>query len=132
MDLLDERDRGLRGRAAAMLARLAESRPGRLIRSLERLREALTDDSAYVRWHVAYSLGRMGARFPAQAPHFLSELVGRLDDENRMVKIFAGRALASVAEREPQIVEQAFETAKRAIPPALGRVLHKFKKHSRP
>ena len=47
--LLDDSERALRGRAAATLARLSESHAHRLIRVVDRLREALSDDSAYVR-----------------------------------------------------------------------------------
>ena len=58
INMLDDRDRSLRDRAAKTLARLSESHPGRLIRVVERVREALVDDSAYVRWHLVYTLGR--------------------------------------------------------------------------
>ena len=66
--MLDDSDRALRGRAAATLARLSEKHAGRLVRSVERLRDTLSDDSAYVRWHLVYTLGRVGARYPSASP----------------------------------------------------------------
>lgn len=123
INMLDDRDRSLRDRAAKTLARLSESHPGRLIRVVERLREALVDDSAYVRWHLVYTLGRVGARFPLRAPRFLPDLSVRLDDENRMVRILASRALNSLAVKKPRMVEEAFESTKRVVPSSLARIL---------
>ena len=37
--MLEDKDRSMRGRAAAMVARLAESHPARLLRVIARLRE---------------------------------------------------------------------------------------------
>jgi hypothetical protein len=123
LSLLDDSDRVLRGRAATTLARLAESHPGRLVRSVERLRDSLSDDSAFVRWHLVYTLGRMGGRFPLRAPRFLPALVARLEDDNRIVRVFASRALRSVALRRPAVVQKTFESAKHEIPPSVARVL---------
>jgi hypothetical protein len=123
LDLLDDSDRALRGRAAATLARLSESHPGRLVRSVERLRDALADDSAYVRWHLVYTLGRMGMRFPPSALRFLPALVGRLGDDNKIVRVLASQALGSVARRRPVMVQKAFDSTKQEIPSRLARIL---------
>src|SRR5512135_2934933 len=59
INLLRDKERSIRGRAATTLTRLSESHPARLIRHIEALREGLGDDSAYVRWHLVYTLGRV-------------------------------------------------------------------------
>jgi HEAT repeat protein len=121
--MLEDKDRSARSLAAATLARLSESHPARLLRVIVSLREASKDDSAHVRWHIVYSLGKMGAQFPAQSRVFLNDLAVRLDDENRIVRIFAGRALGQVAARKPLIVEEFFQNHKREIPPSVARIL---------
>jgi len=123
INMLDDRDRSLRDRAAKTLARLSESHPGRLIRVVERVREALVDDSAYVRWHLVYTLGRIGSHFPLGASRFLQDLSARLDDENRIVRILASRALNTLAVKKPRMVEQVFESTKRVVPASLARIL---------
>jgi HEAT repeat protein len=121
--MLDDKDRGVRGCAAATLARLSETHAGRLVRILERLKEGLGDDSAYVRWCLAYALGRMGAAIPAHSQRFLSELVERLEDENKVVRIIACRALGRIARRRPQQVKEAFTGGKRDIPAPIERLV---------
>ena len=123
LDLLDDNDRVLRGRAAATLARLSESHPGRLVRSVDRLRDALSDDSAYVRWHLVYTLGKMASRFPPSAQRFLPALLGRLGDDNRIVRVLTSQALSSVARRRPVMVQKAFETSKQEVPSQVARIL---------
>ncbi len=123
VQMLEEKDRGVRGRAAATLARLAESHPVRLLRVIARLREASMDDSAYVRWNLVYALGKLGAKFPSQSRFFLNDLAVRLDDENRVVRILAGKALGQVAARKPSIVEEFFKSLKKEIPPSVARVM---------
>jgi HEAT repeat protein len=125
VSMLEDKDRAVRGRAAATLARLSECHAGRLFRILERVKDCLADDSAYVRWHLAYALGRLGARFPNRSPVFMTELGARLDDENRIVRVFASHALAQIAERKPDAVKALFETTKRETPASVARVLHK-------
>lgn len=129
--MLGDKDLGVRGRAAATLAKLSESHPARLLRISARLREALADDSAYVRWHLVYALGKLGSHFPAQLQGFLNDLVGRLDDSNRIVRILACRTLGDVAARKPCIVEEAFQNLKREIPYSVARILRCSKKESR-
>jgi hypothetical protein len=123
VSLLQEKERSLRGRAAATLARLSESHPARLIKHLEQLREALGDDSAYVRWHLLYTLGQVISQFPRRASFTLADVSARLTDENNLVRSFACRALEGVAARAPELVQTLFSTNKEAIPPSLARVL---------
>ena len=125
--MLEDKDRGIRGRAAAALARLSESHPGRLIRVVSRFKGSLEDDSAYVRWHLAYTLGKLGARYPAQSPEFLDVLALCLEDHNRIVRIIACKALAQVAARKSSVVEAFFRDLKKEIPPSVARLLRKSK-----
>jgi HEAT repeat protein len=127
MRMLEDKDRGVRGRAAATLARLSESHPSRLIKLTARLIEALGDESAYVRWNLTYSLGRLSSQFPNRAQGYLGELLTRLEDENRVVRVLACKALAQVAGKKPSAVESLFQNAKKEIPPSVGRALNKSK-----
>jgi HEAT repeat protein len=129
--MLEDKDRSLRGRAAATLARLSESHPARLIRVIARLRGSLADDSAYVRWYLVYTLGRLGSRFPAQLPGFLNDLVARLDDDNRVVQVIACKALGQVAARKPSAIEEYFQNLKKEIPPAVAGLLRRSKARPR-
>lgn len=121
--MIEENDRRVRDRAAATLARLAESHPGRLLRVRDRLAEVLTDDSAYVRWNLAFALGAIGTRFPRCLPDFLPRLAERLDDDNRVVRVMVCRSLMRIAERQPRVVLSHFESSKRQVPPSLQRLL---------
>lgn len=123
VDMLEDKDRLIRGRAAATLARLSETLPGRLLRILERVKETLSDDSAYVRWHLAYSLGRIGLKYPARSQGFLNELGARLEDENRVVRVIATKALGAIAARRPSLVKEFFQTGKREVPIHIARIL---------
>ncbi len=123
VDMLEDQDRVIRGRAAATLARLSESHPGRLLRIVERIKETLSDDSAYVRWHLAYTLGKLGFKFPARSEEFLNELSARLEDENKVVRVLATSALGRVAERRPHLITELFQSGKRVIPAQIARIL---------
>jgi HEAT repeat protein len=125
INLLEDRDRTVRGRAAATLARLSESHPGRLVRVVMRLKEGLTDDSAYVRWSLSYALGRVGTIFPNQASRFLDGLGSLLEDENKVVRALACRALVRIAARKPLIVRDYFESSKREMPVTVARSVRK-------
>jgi len=123
VSMIEESDLRVRDRAAATLARLAESHPGRLLRVLDRLAEGLADDSAYVRWNLAFAFGAVGARFPRRLPDFLARLSDRLDDENRVVRVIACRSLMRVAARQPKVLLDHFESTKRQAPRPLQRLL---------
>jgi oligoendopeptidase F len=128
--MLDDKDRGVRGRAAATLARLSESHSTRLIKLTARLKEAASDDSAYVRWNIAYALGSLGFQYPARSFEFSGELLARLEDENRVVRVMASKALAQVAAKKPSMIEELFQTSKKEIPAAVGRSLCNAKKNA--
>ena len=123
VSMLDDKDRSVRGCAAATLARLSETHAGRLVRILERLKEGLGDDSAYVRWSLVYTLGRIGATIPSHSQRFLPELVDRLEDENRVVRMITTRAIGRIARRRPQQVKDVFNNGKKDVPPAVERIL---------
>ena len=123
--LLEDRDRILRGRAAVALARLSESHPGRLLRTLERIKYCLSDDSAYVRWHLCYTLGCLGKRFPGKAPRLVADLGSHLDDDNRIVRVFAAGALARIGALNQDAVQSFFQAAKREIPSSISKILGK-------
>ena len=127
LKMLEDKDRSVRGRAAAALAKLSESHPARLLRVIIRLKVSLEDESAYVRWHLIYALGKLGTRFPAQSREFLGDLILGLDDHNRIVRVLAGKALGQVAVRKPLMVEESFRNLKREVPPAIGRLLRNSK-----
>jgi hypothetical protein len=128
--MLEDKDRSVRGRSAATLAKLSESHPSRLVRAVARLKESLNDDSAYVRWHLAYAFGKLGSQFPALFPDFVNDLVTHLEDSHRIVRIFACKALGQVAAKKPAIVEGFFRDLKKEIPPAIARFLRKSKTKS--
>jgi HEAT repeat protein len=125
--MLGDKDRSVRGMAATTVARLSESHPARLLRVILRLREALADDSAHVRWYLVYTLGKLGSHSPSQARAFLSDLVSRLDDENRVVRVVASKALIHVAYKKPLIIEEFFQNFKKEIPPSIARALRRSK-----
>jgi hypothetical protein len=121
--MLEDKDRGIRGKAAVILAQLSESHPARLLRATIRLLEALSDESAYVRWHLLYTLGMMGSRFPGRAQVFLTDVISRLDDDNRICRVLASKAIAQVAARKPLIVEECFRGLKKEMPLSVARIL---------
>jgi len=121
--LLQDKDRTVRGRAAATLARLSESHPSRLVRYLERLRASLEDDSAYVRWHLVYTLGRVSARFPGRSSAVVADLGSRLKDEDKVVRRFTCSALESIATRKPLLIKNLFTESKAEMPQSLARML---------
>jgi HEAT repeat protein len=125
INLLRDKERPIRGRAAATLTRLSESHPARLVRYIEALREGLGDDSAYVRWHLLYTLGQVIAHFPRRASFSLGEIKTHLGDEDKVVRGFACRALESVASRQPQLVRGLFSAKDEEIPASIARVLQK-------
>ena len=123
VNLLQDGDRRIRGRAATTLARLSESHPARLVRHLEHLRGAIADDSAYVRWHLLYALGHVIARFPKRSSMYLGDVRGRLADEDRLVRSFACRALEKVASDKPRLINTLYSATPDDIPPSVARLL---------
>ncbi len=127
LKMLEDKDRSVRGRAAAAIAKLSESHPARLLRAIIRLKASLDDESSYVRWYLVYALGKLGTRFPAQSRDFLGDLVLSLDDHNRIVRILAGKAIGEVAVRKPLMVEECFRSFKKEVPPAIARLIRNTK-----
>lgn len=125
LNLLEDEDRTVRGRAAATLARLSESHTGRLVRVVDRLKDGLADESAYVRWSLSYALGRVGSIFPNKASRLLDGLSSLLEDENKVVRALACRALVRIAARKPQLVRDYFENSKREMPITVARSVKK-------
>jgi len=121
--MLEDKDRSVRGMAAVAFAQLSDSHPKRLVRVVARLKEALADDSAYVRWHLLYTLGKLGSKFPVLARSFLPDVISRLDDDNRVCRILAGKALGQIAARKPGAIEECFRSLKKDIPLAVARIL---------
>jgi len=125
--MLEDKDRAFRGRAAAALARLSESHPARLLRVSQRLKDGLSDESAFVRWHLVYTMGKLASCYPGQSRAFLSDVVSRLDDENRIVRILSCKALSQVAARKPVVIEDLFQGLKKEVPPSIARTLRRTK-----
>ena len=125
LKMLEDKDRSVRGRAAVALAQLSESHPARLLRVVARLQEMMTDESAYVRWNLLYALGKLGSRYPMKSRAFLPDLIARLDDDNRICRVLAMRALVQVAARGPQIIEECFSSLKKEIPSTVSGILRR-------
>ncbi len=121
--MLDDRDRSIRGRAAATLARLSQTHPARLIRVLDRLCEHLNDESAYVRWNLVYTLGQIADRQPGAVPKFFPELRRCLDDGNAIVSVMAVRAFRRLARRKQKMVKELFAGSDAPVPAALLDVI---------
>jgi hypothetical protein len=131
ISLLEDKDRAVRGRAAATVARLSETHAGRLVRIIDRLKEDLSDDSAYVRWSLVYALGHIAGNFPGRIQQVLLELTARMDDENRVVRIIASRAVQRLAASRPKLVKGLFESHKREIPELLARSIKRAESRAR-
>lgn len=121
--LLEDRDRRMRDRAAATIAQLVLLHPSRFLRYISRLEEMLLDESAYVRWHAVYTLGFLITRFPSRLKGHVLNLMGCIEDPNRIVRILTSKALAQVALRNSRIVEEAFKGIGKEIPPAVLKIL---------
>ncbi len=132
VQMLEDKERVVRGRAAATIAQLSQSHPARLQRIVLRLRQGLADDSAYVRWHLIYALGKLAARFPTQLTEVMNDLAAGLDDSNRVVRMFACRALGSLAAQKPLMVERFFQGLKREIPATVARIIRNGKARKAP
>jgi len=123
LDMLGDKDLAIRGRAAATLARLAESHPESLLNAIPRLREYTDDDSDYVRWHLVYAFGEIGAHASEPAREYLANVFARMDDDNRIVRMVAGKAAARLTEKHPEAVAAFFRDIQRPVPPELAKLL---------
>ena len=120
---LEAKDLFVRQVAAVALARMSEQHPARLLRGLMRMQETLKDDSAYVSWHLVYVLGRTMSFSLSRMSTFLSDLASRLDDENRIVRVFACKALSQLVARNPGVIKEFFRELKTEIPSSVVHVL---------
>ena len=132
LNMLEDDDRCIRGRAAMTLARISESHPARLARITPRLKDCLNDDSAYVRWHIVYALGQLGFRYPVCARDILANVIACLEDGNRIVRVMAIKALALFTINQPLFIEEAFRNLKKEIPSVVSRFLHRSQKQISP
>jgi hypothetical protein len=123
LDMLGDRELSIRGRAAATLARLAESRPESLLKTIPRLREYMNDDSDYVRWHLVYAFGEIGVRVSAPAREYWADVFTCMGDGSRIVRMIAGKAAARLAVKHPDAVAAFFRDIQRPVPPELAKFL---------
>jgi hypothetical protein len=124
LDMLGDKDLSIRGRAAATLARLAESHPESLLKALPRLREYMSDDSDYVRWHLVYAFGEIGARITASDREYWADVFTCMDDNSRIVRMIAGKTAVRLAAKHPDAVEAFFRNIQRPVPPELAKFFH--------
>ena len=124
-DMLGDIDVSMRGRAAATLARLAESHPESLIEAMPQLREYVRDDSDYVRWHIIYALGEMCTLVSEQARECRADVFAGMDDSSRIVRMIAVKAASRLAKNHPDDVAAFFHDIQRPIPPELAKFIPK-------
>lgn len=128
LSMLEGGERSIRGRAATTIAHLSESHASRLLRILDRLAEGLVDESAYVRWNLAYALGEIGMHYPGKTISCcLTQLTNSLEDEHRIVRLFAFHALQILALRKSQMIRQYFSDLKQEVPSQLEEILQRDK-----
>lgn len=128
--LFADRDRTIRQRAAAALAQLASLRPAALMRSEHRMRELLEDESAYVRWHSAYAVGRLIAGDRARMKRWIPDLAAALEDQNGIVRAVAARILRRVAAHDFQTLREEFQRMGREIPSVVADTLKRRNKET--
>jgi HEAT repeat protein len=122
-DMLEDRDRITRDRAALILARFVSLHPSRLLRFVPRIREALLNESAYVRWYLVHTAGVLCELYPRRLKVILPDLLERLQDQNKIVRMFAAKALARSAFHNPGNVERLFHDIDVEIPGIVNKVL---------
>ena len=116
LDMLGDIDIPIRGRAAATLARLAESHPESLLGAMSRLREHMNDDCDYVRWHLVYAFGEISARVSESEHEYWAVIFAGMDDSSRIVRMIAGKAAARLAGKHPEAVAAFYRDTQRHIP----------------
>ena len=121
--MLGDSDLSIRGRAAATLARLAESRPESLLKAMSRLMEYVNDDSDYVRWHLVYAFGEIGTRVSTPTQKYWAGVFSGMDDDSHIVRIVAVKAAARLAAKYPDIVSAFFRDIQKPVPPELVKFL---------
>lgn len=130
-DLFEDRDRTIRQRAAAALAQLVCLQPAALKRSEYRIKELLLDESAYVRWHVVYTVGNLIGGNRVRMKRWIPDLVLPLEDPNGIVRAAAVKVLARLAAQDSQIIDETFQAMGQEIPPVVAEALKKRKTQTR-
>jgi hypothetical protein len=123
LDMLGDSNLSIRGRAAATLARLAESHPESLLKAMPRLREYLDDDSDYVRWHLVYAFGEIGVRASTSKREYWADVFQCMTDDSRIVRMIAGKAAVRLAAKHPDAVTAFFREIQQPVPPELMKFL---------
>ena len=123
LDMLGDMDTSIRVRAASTLARLAESHPENLLDAMPRLREHMYDDCDYVRWHLVYAFGEIGARVSESAHEYWAVVFAGIDDGSRIVRMIAGKAAARLAAKHPDAVAAFYRDTQRPVPQVLVKLL---------
>ena len=123
LDMLGDNDLSIRGRAAVTLAQLAGSHPESLLNAVSRLREYMSDDSEYVRWHLVYAFGEIGARVSTPAQEYCACVFTGMDDDSRIVRMVAVKAAARLAAKHPDAVAAFFRDIQRPVPKELAKFL---------
>ena len=125
LDMLGDNDLSIRGRAATTLAQLAESHPESLLKAIPRLREHMGDDSDYVRWHLIYAFGEIGARVSEPAREYWADVFAGMNDGSRIVSTIAVKAATRLAIKHPDAVAAFFRDIRRPVPSGLIKYLPK-------
>ena len=79
--------------------------------------------TACVRWNLVYALGILIARFPSRMENVLPDILECLDDQNRIVRVFASKTLANVAACRPRIIEELFQKSGKEAPRLVDDIL---------
>jgi hypothetical protein len=103
----------IRRDAAQVLANVAAYHPDAVAPFVDRLVVATDDDSPRVRSSALVALRNVCAALPAAIEDDIHRIIGRLDDDSSVVRKHAARLIATVADREPEIVKPAAETSDR-------------------
>lgn len=99
--------------AAQVLANVAAYHPDAVAPFVDRLVLATDDDSPRVRAAALVALRNVCAALPGAVESDIHRIVGRLDDDSSVVRKHAARLIATVADREPELIEPAAETSDR-------------------
>jgi hypothetical protein len=66
-----------------------------------------------------------------ESGHFLGDLVSSLDDENRIVRVFACKTLSQLAARNPVVIKELLRELKTEIPFSVAQVLSAANRNSK-
>ncbi len=103
----------IRRDAAQVLASVAAYHPETVTPTVDALVAATDDGSPRVRAPALIALRNICTALPRAVEADMHRIVGCLDDDSATVREHAGRLVVTVAEREPEVVEPAADTADR-------------------